>query len=60
MSKNDLNIMLTEKFNDYKETNEPKDEIIINYKNNITEDVKLNSKLNNNKKKRYKTKCAII
>ena len=60
VSKNDLNIMLTEKFNDYKETNEPKDEIIINYKNNIKEDVKLNSKLNNNKKKRYKTKCAII
>ena len=56
VSKNDLNIMLRENYNDYKKTNE----IIINYKNNIKEDVKLNSKLNNNKKKRYKTKCAII
>ncbi len=52
--------MLTKKYNDYKETDEPKDEIIINDKNNIIEGVKINSGLNNNNKKRYKTKCAII
>ena len=60
VSKNNLNVMLTKKYNDYKETNEPKDEIIINDKNNIIEGVKINSGLNNNKKKRYKTKCTII
>ena len=59
VSKNDLNIMLTEKYNDYKKTNEPEGENIINNKNNMTEGSKINSELNN-KKKRYKTKCTII
>jgi len=64
VSKNDLNIMLTEKYNDYKETIEPKDEVIINNKNknNISEVIKVKS--NNKKKiykeKMYKTKCTII
>ena len=52
--------MLTQKYNDYKETNEPKEEFIINDKNYKAEGEKINSRLNNNKKKRYKTKCAII
>ena len=60
VSKNDLNVMLTQKYNDYKETNEPKEEFIINDKNYKAEGEKINSRLNNNKKKRYKTKCAII
>ena len=51
--------MLTEKYIDYKKTNEPEGDVIINNKNNKTEGVKINSELNN-KKKRYKTKCIII
>ena len=59
VSKNDLNIMLREKYNDYKETNEPKGEVIINNKNNMTEGKKIKSGFNN-KKKKYKAKCTII
>ena len=51
--------MLTEKYNDFKDTKEPKGEVIINDKNNISECAKINSG-HNNKKKRYKTKCTII
>ena len=51
--------MLSEKYNDYKDTNKPKGEVIINDKNNISECAKINSG-HNNKKKRYKTKYTII
>ena len=58
---NDLNIMLTEKYNDYKETSEPKDEVIINNKNNSKGiNVNSNNKKKRNKEKLYKTKCTII
>ena len=56
--------MLTEKYNDYKETIEPKDEVIINNKNKNDFSEGIKEKSNNNKKKykekMHKTKCTII